>query len=169
VALLQTIKHEVKQVGLITLYFLFCFGIILWLKKLFLAQYEVEYYALSAAVVGALVIGKVVIILDKTRLGNRFEGQALYKDILYRSFVYTLVVILVLFAEHVFHARHEAGGIVSAAVDVFQHRDADHLLATIVCVSMSFIGYNVISAISRHLGEGELVRLFFSANMKSEK
>ena len=35
-SLLGVVKHELKQVGLVTLYFLFCFGVTLVLKKLFL-------------------------------------------------------------------------------------------------------------------------------------
>ena len=45
-------KDELKQVGLVTLYFMFCFAVILTLKKLFLAEYQIEFYALSAVVVG---------------------------------------------------------------------------------------------------------------------
>ena len=32
-SLLGVVKHELKQVGLVTLYFLFCFGVTLVLKK----------------------------------------------------------------------------------------------------------------------------------------
>ena len=35
-SLLGVVKHELKQVGLVTLYFLFCFDVTLVLKKLFL-------------------------------------------------------------------------------------------------------------------------------------
>ena len=34
--MLSTVKHEVKEVGLVTLYFFSCFGVILTLKKLML-------------------------------------------------------------------------------------------------------------------------------------
>jgi hypothetical protein len=42
VSLLTAVKHELKQVGLVTLYFLFCFAIVLTLKKLFLAEYAIS-------------------------------------------------------------------------------------------------------------------------------
>jgi hypothetical protein len=64
---------EAKQVILVTLYFMVCFAILLALKKLFLAQYEVEFYGVSAAIVSALLIGKVVVLLDHTSAGNRFD------------------------------------------------------------------------------------------------
>jgi hypothetical protein len=66
-SLVHTVKHELKQVGLVTLYFLICFGIVLTLKKLFLADYQIRVYAISAAVIGALVAGKVAVLLDHPR------------------------------------------------------------------------------------------------------
>ena len=45
---LLAVTRELKEVGLVTLYFLFCFGIILTLKKLFLADYQIRFYAISA-------------------------------------------------------------------------------------------------------------------------
>ena len=80
------IIHKVKLVGLVTLYFMACFALVLTLKKLFLAQYSLEFYGISAAVVGALVVGKVVVLLDHTRLGNRFDqGHALWRGALYKT------------------------------------------------------------------------------------
>jgi hypothetical protein len=165
----EKVKHEIKEVGIVTLYFLVCFAIILLLKKLFLAEYEIEFNALSAAVIGALVIGKVVVILDKTAIGNRFgQSHAGYIDVLYRSLVYTFFVALVVFAEKVFHASHEAEGFIPAVRHALEKTDINHLWATVIGVFLSFIGYNVLNTISHHLGEGELVRLFFSSKKKRE-
>jgi hypothetical protein len=50
--ILTTLKHEAREVGLVTLYFLLWFGFILTLKKLLLATYDIEFYAFSSAVVG---------------------------------------------------------------------------------------------------------------------
>ncbi len=59
------LADEFKQVGRVTFYFLSCFGLILVLKKLFLAQYDIELYALSTAVVGYNVFSEI----------NRHMGQ----------------------------------------------------------------------------------------------
>ena len=164
---IEKVKHELKEVGIVTLYFLICFGIILLLKKLFLAEYKVQFNALSAAVIGALVIGKVVVVLDKTTIGNRFQqGHAAFLDVFYRSLVYTFFVGLVVAAEKVFHASHETDGFISALHHALEKTDINHFWATVIGVFLSFVGFNVFSIVSHHLGEGELVRLFFSSNKK---
>jgi len=71
---LSAAKHELRQLGVVTVYFLFCFGMVLTLKKLILAQYDIEFYALSVLVVSALVAAQVVLILDKTPVGARFAA-----------------------------------------------------------------------------------------------
>ena len=154
--------HEVKQVGLVTLYFLVCFGLVLTLKKLFLAQYAVEFYGVSAAVVSALVVGKVVVLLDHTRVGNRFDrGRAPWLGAFYKTVVYTAVTSLVVAAEKVFHAYRETGVLGEPLKQVWQHRDRTVMLATILCVGLALGGYNLYSAVDRRLGEGTLRNLIF--------
>ena len=88
---LSAAKHELRQLGVVTVYFLFCFGMVLTLKKLILAQYDIEFYALSVLVVSALVAAQVVLILDKTPVGARFAADrrpalaALYKTLFYTA------------------------------------------------------------------------------------
>lgn len=69
--MLSKVKQEAKEVGVGTLYFLIWFGIILTLKKLMLEAYPIEFYGFSTAVVGALIVAKVVVVLDKTQAGTR--------------------------------------------------------------------------------------------------
>lgn len=63
------LAEELKPVGLVT-YFLPCFALVLTLKKLFVAQYAAEFYGVSASVIGALVVGKTVVLLDHTESGT---------------------------------------------------------------------------------------------------
>ncbi len=162
-SLLEKAKHEVKQVGLVTLYFFVCFLIIFVLKKLFLAQYDIEFSALGEAVIGALIVGKLVVVLEHTPLGDRFAQGALYKDVLNKSVVYTLVVMFVIYLEHAFKVRHEAGGMGAAFVAVFEHRDPRQFWATFICISVTFVTYNLFAGISRHLGEGGMRTLLFAS------
>ena len=159
---LDRLIQELRQVGLVTLYFLVCFGLVLTLKKLFLAQYAVEFYGISVAVVGALVAGKVVVLLDHTRIGNRFDrGHAVWLGAFYKTLIYTAITSAVVVAEKVFHAYRESEDIKVSLQHVWQHRDRNVMLATVLCVGLAFAGYNLYSAVDRHLGEGSLRKLLF--------
>lgn len=159
---LERIINEFKTVGLVTLYFFVCFSLILVLKKLFLAQYSLEFYAISAAFVGALVAGKVVILLDHTRIGNRFdEGHALWRGTLYKTLIYTIVAMIVVVAEKTFHGLRETGNLGESLAHVWHHRDRNVMLATALTIGLSFAVYNLYAAIDRRIGEGTLRKMLF--------
>jgi len=158
--LVGQLKHELRQIGLVTLYFFFCFGVVLTLKKLLLAEYQIEFYAMSATVVGALVAAKIVVVLDKTRAGTRFDAtRPLWLSVLYKTVVYSLAAAAVLSLEKVFHAYREAGQLGQALTEVWMHRDRNVILAKVICVGLAFAGYHLYAGLDRRLGEGTLRRL----------
>jgi hypothetical protein len=161
--------HELKLVGLVTLYFMTCFALVLTLKKLFLAQYDLEFYGISAAVVGALVVGKVVVLLDHTRLGNRFDDtHSAWVGAIYKTAVYSAVAFLVIATEKIIHAYRETGHFGESLKEVWHHRDRSVMLATVLCVGLAFAGYNLYSAIDRRLGNGTLRKLLFRRSPPSD-
>ncbi len=154
---LESIKKELKTAGIATLYFLCVFGLIIVLKKLLLAHYDISYFGLSAAVIGALIVGKVVVVLDNFRAGTRYESShSPITSILYKTLVYSAAVLLVLAAEKTFHAYKETHDLAAAIVHVWQGRERSHILATILCIGLAFAGYNLFSAINRRLTKGKL-------------
>jgi len=155
------VVHEGKLVALITLYFLVCFGLIAILKKLFLAEYEVEVANAGGAVIGALVIAKVVIVLDKTRFGNRFERHAVWSSVLYKSLVYSFAAALVLAGEKLFHAYHAGESFRETLDEALASSDGDRALATTICLFVSFIGYNLLAELGRIFGWDKLLRWLF--------
>jgi hypothetical protein len=145
------VKHELKQVGLVTLYFLFCFAIVLTLKKLFLAEHQMA--------VSALIAGKVVVVLDHTSLGTRFDSsQCPGLAALYKTLVYTAIAFLIVSAEKVFHAYRESGALARAVAEVWEHRNWSVILAKVLCVGFAFAGYHLFVATDRRLGKGTLWR-----------
>jgi len=158
--LLAVLKHEIKEIGWVSLYFFFCFSVMLTLKKLFLADYLIEVHVLSTAALSALVAAKIVIILDKTHAGRRFDAShALGLTALYKTLVYILATFIVLFLEKLFHAYRESGMITQAILDVWEHRDRNIIFAKVLCVGLAFFAYHLYTGLDRRLGEGTLRRL----------
>ena len=159
---LQKLKKEIIEILLVTAYFLLCFGVLIFIKKLTLAQVDVEYYGFSAALVGALVMSKVVIILDKTRIGKIYIRQALYKNVLIKSIIYTFVVSFILFLENLIHTLLEGETFVEAIKTIASHRDPLQFRLILIASFLSLASYNVIIAIRDSMDHGELTKLFFT-------
>jgi hypothetical protein len=162
------VKHELKEVGLVTLYFFACFIIILTLKKLFLASYEIRFYALSAALVSALIAGKVVVLLDKTRAGTRFDSsQPTGIAAGYKTLIYLAVTLAVLSGERLFHAYRETGALGKAIDEVWENRNRNVILAKALCVGLTFTAYHIYAGVDRRLGRGVLWRMLWSRTTPS--
>jgi len=157
----QKVLREIKSVGLITLYFASCFALMMLLKHLVLAQHEIHFRGLSIAIVAALVVGKVVAVLEKVPLGPWVRRQPAALDVVVRTLIYTLGVFVVLLLERSFKSRHEAGGFGSALVSVVQNRDSARVWATTISVGGTLLAFNLVSILRRHLGKRGLSRLFF--------
>ncbi|MGR9108362.1 MAG: hypothetical protein ACU843_15690 [Gammaproteobacteria bacterium] len=158
--LLAMIKREAKEVGLVFLYFFCAFGVLLALKKLFLADYRIEVQALSTAFIGALIVAKIVIVLDHTRTGTRFDTRLpLGLASLYKTLFYVFATALVLFLEKLFHAYRESGVLSQAIRDLWEHRDRNIIFAKVICIGLAFLGYHLYAGLDRRLGEGTLRRL----------
>ncbi|MDT4290348.1 hypothetical protein RO575_12320 [Methylomonas sp. MO1] len=161
-SLLIKLKHEAQEVGLVTLYFFFCFSVMLTLKKLLLADYQVDVQVVSLAAVSALIIAKVVVILDHTAAGNRFDTrQPLWVAALYKTLVYLGIAFMVFFLEKVFHAYRETGLLNQAVSEVWAHKDWNLMLMKLLCVGLTFLAYHVYAGLDQRLGEGTLRRGIF--------
>jgi len=153
------IKNEVRAVLLTTAYFAACFGLLLILKKILLAEYNIKFHHLSLALVGALVVGKVVLILEHVPLGGWMKRQPAWLDVIVRTALYAAGAFLVLLLEKSFESRHEYGGFFASLIHIFEHEDIHHVLAAGISVSLALLGFNVFAVLKRHLGQHYLIQL----------
>jgi hypothetical protein len=156
------IRQELREIGLVTIYFLACFLFFLTLKKLLLEQYDLKITVFRTAVIGALVVAKVVVLLEKTSFGDRFRSGRLIVHMLWRSLGYTAAVFVVTLGERLFDLYREKGELPAALSEMWAGKDFHHFLAMNLCVGVSFLVYHGFTEIDRHLGEGGLRRLFFA-------
>ena len=152
--------HEAKAIALVALYFGCWLGALFLIKLLLLADYGIAFSGLSKALIGALILSKVVLILEHVSLGVWVESRPAWIGVVLRTVLYSLGVIVVLILEKGFDGRHEYGGFVASLSAIFQHIDIDHVLANAIAISGALLGYNIFAVIRRHLGEGGMLKLF---------
>ncbi|HWT83051.1 MAG TPA: hypothetical protein VN648_30080 [Candidatus Methylomirabilis sp.] len=106
----QKMKDEIKALAFATLYFGSWIGVLMVLKELILAEYQIEFHGLSLALVGTLVLAKVVLVLDHVPLGAWTRTRPTWVNVLLRTALYALGVLVVLILEKAFEGRRENGG-----------------------------------------------------------
>ena len=158
----QKLKHEIVAVALLTFYFGCWLGALVLLKYLVLAEYQIAFYGLSAALVGALVLAKVVLVLEHVSLGAWVRARPAWVDVVLRTALYSFGVFVVLLLEKAFKGRHEYDSFGASMIAVFQQADAIHVWLNTICLSTALLSYNMLSVIRRRLGKGALLRMFMS-------
>jgi hypothetical protein len=114
------------------------------------------------ALIGALVLSKVVLVLEHVPLGEWIRRQPAWVDVALRTILYALGVLVVLLLEKGFEGRHEYGGVGPSLAAVFQHADVYHVWANAICLTGALLSYNLLAVVRRHLGGTGLVRLLMS-------
>jgi hypothetical protein len=158
----QKLRNEIKTVALAALYFAVWIGVLVTLKQLLLAEYKIRFNGLSMALVGALVLAKVVLVLEHVPMGAWTRHRPAFLDVILRTALFGLGVLVALLLEKAFDGRHEYGGFGPSLIALFQHAEIHHVWVNVICLSGALLGYNILSVFRRHLGEGGLMRLFLS-------
>jgi hypothetical protein len=158
----QKLKDEITAIAIAALYFGCWIAALLLLKSLVLAEYRIAFQGWSVAVVGALVLSKVVLVLEHVSLGAWVRDRPAWVDVVLRTAMYSLGVMVVLLLENGFEGRHEYGGFGPALLQSFQQADVHHVWANTLCLSGALLGYNMLSVVQRHLGKDGLIGIFLS-------
>lgn len=162
----QKVVHEIKEILNVTLYFAVWLGILMLLKKLLLADYNIEFKGVSIVLISSLIIAKVVLLMDLIPLGMGIKKHPVYVDVIVRTLWYTFGVLIVSLLEKAFESRNENGGFSEALQAIFQHRDIYKVWANTLVVGLSIFWFQVWRSIKSYLKNGELVNLFFKTPLE---
>src|SRR2546428_1955580 len=93
----QKAAHELKDFFAISFYLAFFFCALETYALMLLRKYNISYLNYTFALINALVIAKVILIGEMAHLGRKWESKPLYLSVLYKSFVFGVLV----FAFHI--------------------------------------------------------------------
>ncbi|HET7003379.1 MAG TPA: hypothetical protein VFI33_18780 [Puia sp.] len=160
--MLKKILKEIKIIARTASYFAIVFILMMVMKTLDLRDYNIEFNGISQALLGALIMSKVIILMEYISLGNWVQRQPAIVDVILRTILYTAGVLIVIVLEKAFEKRHEADSYVKAISYVLNNRDIYHVWATTIGSAASILVYNAFSIVQRAMGKNGLAKLFFS-------
>jgi hypothetical protein len=165
----EKLKHELKAVVMVTLFFAAWLGILMGIKVLVLEDYQIHVGGFSTVLIGALILAKVVLILEHVSLGAWLRDKPVLVDVVLRTLLYGLGTLVVLLLEKAIESRHEQGGFGTALMNIFGHPDMPHVWVNTICVTGALLFYNALTVLNRHLGTGGLTRVFLSPPPESKR
>lgn len=170
----HAVLHEFRHVLPPTIFFFLGFNLILFTKRLILAEYLVEFSGFLIATTAALIVGKVVLVADKMPFLRRLDHAPLAQPILFKTVIYTLLVMVARLVEAFVHYLIEGGTIGQGRFIAHQMSSFSwyQFIAVQLWVFVLFLVYVTGNEISQLLGDGELFKIFFtrrSSEIKSTR
>jgi hypothetical protein len=160
---------ELREVVPPTVFFAVGFNLIVLTTNLILADYLASFGSFIVATVTALIVGKSVLVANAIPFLRRFDTAPLIRPVLFKTIVYWAVVFLVRFLEKLFEYLF-AGGSVSAIPDYLVTHFTWHRFAAIqIWIFILFLIYTSVEELNARLGDGELVKIFFTKRSSERK
>jgi hypothetical protein len=163
---MQSIKRfltgMVREMAPPVLFFFIAFLLMGLMFKLFVSQYEIEFSAFAKAAIAALIIGKVIALMDLAE--SRSAADRNHRRIVVvalKTLLYALVVIVLGIGEKIFHAYREAGSLGEAVSNLIANANFDHFMGLVLLISLVVFFYLAMQEIEEAMGEGAMYRLFF--------
>jgi Ni/Fe-hydrogenase subunit HybB-like protein len=130
-------------------------------KRLMLQQYGIPFSDFAAVVVGALIVGTVVLIADALPFINKFPGKPLIYNVAWKTIIYVLAAFLVRLAEHLVPLIIKYGSLRDAMARVVNEVVWPHFWVIYLWLSVLLFVYCSLRELIRAVGRDQVLRLFF--------
>ena len=158
---LITLKHEFFEVLPPTIFFFVAFNVISITNALMLRQYSIPIIDVTTATVGALIVGKVVLVVDKFKFINKFPDKPLIYNVLWKTLIYVVAALIVRYVEHLLPSISEYGSVREASAHLVDDVIWTRFWAVQIWLLVLFFVFSALREFIRVVGQNEVLRMFF--------
>ena len=157
----QSLKHEIRELIPVTLFFFVSFQLLALTEALMLEQYGIRVSAFLTATVMALVVAKVVLITDHFALVNRFPDKPLIYNVVWKTVIYVVAALAFRYAEHFVHFWRQTGNVAEANRRLIDEVVWPHFWGVQLWLLVLLFVYCAFRELVRALGRKRIIRMFF--------
>ncbi len=165
---LMFLKKEILELLPPTIFFFVVFQIITFVRGLLAKEYGMTFSSTTSAIIGALIVGKSILLVDALPMLKWFHQSRLIYTILWRIFFYLLIVVLFQFIEDLIPLISKFESLPLAFENYFEKMNWDHYWAIHIILSLFIIIYTLITAVVEAVGRNEFFNIFFGKNNKTK-
>lgn len=153
------IVHEVKTLIPVTLYFLFADILLAVTQMVLLREYGIEVATIGQAVVMALIVAKVVLIMDLMPLMNRFHDRPPIYNVAWSTAMYFLATIVLEIGEHLVKSWIHTGDLATGYDHFINETEWPRFILVQFWMFVLLFNYCLYRGFGKTLGPGTLTRL----------
>ena len=161
--LLAFLKHEFLELLPPTIFFFLAFNVIWVTSALMLQQYGVDVWALTKAILGALIVGKVVLLSDKLPFIDKFPDKPLIYNVGWKTAIYVTAALLFRYGELLVGSIGKYGGFVAANEHLWSETIWPRFWALHIWLVVLFLAYCSMRELIRVVGRDRVKQMFFGA------
>jgi len=151
------------------IFFAIGFNIIELTTQLILDDYFVRFANYLIATTAALIVGKAVLVANLMPIIRRYDNAPLIRPILFKAFVYTVVVLIVRILEKLIE-YFLGGGTLAALPSYATEHFTWHMFAAVqIWIFVLFLIYTSVAEFDGRLGKGTLVRMLLHGGSAKAK
>lgn len=155
--------EEFISLAIINLYLALSFSVLITLNSLALLKHGINAFNYGVAVVGALIIGKVIVLSEKLPLVERYGDKPLIISVGYKSILFTIIVLIFNIAEHFIIGLFQQESIALILIELKIYFFRIDIVYQIFCLFLVFIPFFITRELNEILGKGKLFNLFFKS------
>jgi hypothetical protein len=159
----RTLGHELRRMLLPTIFFLVGFNLIVLTVALLSDHREISGVSHLKASIGALLVGKAVLLAEMLSILNRYAERPLVYGTVWKASIYVLVAMAIHLAERLVSAATRVGGFAAGAESEIAGIDWSHFWAVQLWLVVLFFIYVGVRETIRALGSESVCALFFGS------
>ena len=157
----EKIKEEFLAMIPPTIFFFFTLGLVAVVRMLMTKGTGLPISTPIQVAVGALVLGKAVLIADMLPLINRYPDKPLAYNVAWKTAIYVLVALVIHYLERLVDFWKEAGGFVAGNEKLLAEMVWPHFWAIQIILVVLIFDYCVMHELARVVGVKKLREMFF--------
>ena len=163
----ERILDEVKQLSITVAYLWIVLSLFVLYRIIVLAKYQISYsWKLGFAFLNALILAKFMLIADALRAGERFKTKPLMYAVLFRSAVFSVILMVCHFLEEwLVSAWH--GKSIAQSFSEATSGTLNEIFLQVIIMFVVLIPFFATRELSQLLGERTLLSLFIGPRPKT--
>ena len=159
--LLEKMKEELLAVLPPTVFFFVVLHIVAVIRVLMARGSQYQPLSTISIAVGALILGKAVLIADMLPAINRYPDKPLVYNVTWKTTLYLLVSAVIHYLERLFEFSRQAGGVVAGNHKLLAEIVWPHFWAVQILLFVLILMYCTARELIRVIGKEKAVRIFF--------
>lgn len=158
---LSFLKKEIVELFPPFLYFFVVFHILFFAKSIIQEEYGITTSSYIQATIGALIVGKSILLANAFPILNLFRDKRLIYNIIWRVILYLVFVLFIKYIEEIIPLLSKGGAFNDSSKEVLNAmKNAKSMVVDIILILFLFI-YVIAEELIQIIGKKEFKSLFF--------